>query len=72
MSNLKFGLPEIRNTRRYFPYVTAGEQAEFGLSMVAYRVRELTFDNRYTIAPPLIPLPEVKLQKRYVEPLSFG
>ena len=70
-SKLKFGLPEVRNTRRYFPYITAGELTEFGLPMVAYRVRELTFDSRYTIAPPLIPLPEVKLQKRYVEPLSF-
>ena len=70
-SKLKFGLPEVRNTRRYFPYITAGELTEFGLPMVAYRVRELTFDSRYTIAPPIISLPEVKLQKRYVEPLSF-
>ena len=38
--------------------------------MVAYRVRNIEIERRYSIAPPLIPLPEVKQWRRYVEPVG--
>ena len=65
-----YGLATVKNTRRYYPYITLGEQVEWGLPMVAYRVRNIEIERRYSIAPPLIPLPEVKQWRRYVEPLG--
>ena len=65
-----YGLATVKNTRRYYPYITLGEQIEWGLPMVAYRVRNIEIERRYSIAPPLIPLPEVKQWRRYVEPLG--
>lgn len=65
-----YGLVTVKNTRRYYPYITLGEQIEWGLPMVAYRVRNIEIERRYSIAPPLIPLPEVKQWRRYVESIG--
>jgi hypothetical protein len=40
--------------------------------MVASARRTLSFEYLYTIAPPPIPLPEIKLRTRYVEPVGFN
>ncbi len=55
------------NTRRYFPYITGGDQQIIGTPMVADRIREVTFESRYGIAPPVPTGPEVKLHTRYIE-----
>lgn len=65
-----FGEAIFENTRRYFRWIGNFDASEFGQAMVAYRVRELTFEGRYTIGAPVIPLPEVKLHTRYVEPVG--
>lgn len=61
-----FGSGALANTRRYFPYITAGDQSSQGAPMVAYAVRSLVADSRYAIHPPLVPMPEVKLHTRHV------
>ena len=62
-----FGQAEVVNLRRTYRLVGFEAQA-FGYPMVAFAVRELTFESRYGIAPPAIPLPVVDLYTRYVEP----
>lgn len=62
------GLATLENTRRYFPYISGGDQQIIGTPMVADRIRTLSFESRYGISPPQIDLPEVKLHTRYVEP----
>lgn len=59
------------NTRRYFPYITGGDQQIIGTPMVADRIREITFESRYGIAPPVPAGPEVKLHTRYIEPSAL-
>lgn len=60
----------LENTRRYRK--TEGFQdSAFGYPMIADRVRELTFEQRYGIHPPVLPLPDVRLHTRYVEPTGM-
>jgi len=66
-----FGDNVPANNRRYFPYITAGDQQIISAPMVAFAIREVAQDSRYAIAPPLVPLPGVKLHTRYVEPLGY-
>lgn len=61
-----FGTAEVVNTRRYRSVQGFDAQA-MGFPFVAYRVRELTFESRYGIAPPVIALPDVRLNTRYVD-----
>lgn len=56
------------NTRRYFPYITGGDQQIIGTPMVADAIRTVAQDSRYAITPPLVQLPWVKLHTRYIEP----
>lgn len=65
-----FGTPHVENTRRNFRFIGMGEQSLFGQAMVSDAVRTLSFEHRYTIAPPQIPLPTVKLGTRYIEPVG--
>lgn len=71
-----FGLGSIENNRRYRK-AQGFETIEIGHPFIAYRIRELTFENRYSIGPVRIDLPKVELFKRYIEPQgmyfeSFG
>lgn len=61
-----FGTAEVVNTRRYRSVQGFDAQA-MGFPFVAYRVRELTFESRYGIAPPVIALPDVRLNTCYVD-----
>lgn len=70
MTATQFGQAALENNRRYFPYITAADQSAFGTPMIADRIRTLEFESRYSIAPPLIRLPEVKLYTRYLEPVG--
>ncbi len=62
-----FGICAIANTRRYFNRIGNFESLEFGKPMIADRIRTLKFEQRYTISPPIIPLPIVDLYTRYIE-----
>ena len=63
----RFGTAALVNTRRYFPYIGGFDASWLGYPMVAPRVRTVSFDPRYAIAPPLVRMPEVKLHTRYVD-----
>lgn len=66
-----FGIPYVENTRRIYRFISFGEQTLFGKSMVSHAVRGIRIEEGYSIAPPVIPMPEVKLGVRYVEPRSI-
>ncbi len=62
-----FGNAEMVSTRRYLDRIGRIESQEFGLGMIAYRIRTLDIEKRYSIAPPIIRLPTVDLYTRYIE-----
>lgn len=62
-----FGIATILNTRRYFNRIGNFESLEFGNPMIADRIRTLRFEQRYTIAPPYIPIHKIHLHTRYIE-----
>lgn len=66
-----FGTPNFQNTRRNFRFIGMGEQSVFGKGMVSHAIRGIRIQEEYSIAPPVIPMPEVKLGVRYVEPRSI-
>lgn len=61
------GNADLINTRRYYRSVGRIESQEFGTSMIAYRIRTIDIEKRYSIAPPIIRMPTVDLHTRYVE-----
>lgn len=65
-----FGTGALVNTRRLLKALGA-ETREHGFPMVAYRIREIGFDPRYTIASPRIELPKVFNSDSYIEPLGL-
>lgn len=62
-----FGIGTILNTRRYFNRIGNFESLAMGSPMVADRIRTLKFEQRYTIAPPYIPIHRIDLHTRYIE-----
>lgn len=62
-----FGVASILNTRRYFNRIGNFESLEMGTPMIADRIRTLKFEQRYTIAPPYIPIHRIDLYTRYIE-----
>jgi len=64
--NSLFGVSSLLNTRRYLDRIGRIETQEFGEPMVAFRIRTLTIEKRYTIEPPIIRLPTIDLWTRYV------
>ena len=65
-----FGKAVLTNNRRFFNRIGNFESLVFGRPMVAYRVRRLEFEPRYTISPPVLAMPKVDLNTRYIEPIS--
>lgn len=62
-----FGVCNILNTRRSFNRIGNFESLEMGRPMIADRIRTLKFEQRYTIAPPYIPIHRIDLHTRYIE-----
>lgn len=67
VSTQSFGLANIANNRRYYNRIGNFESLEFGKPMIADRIRTLKFEQRYTIAPPYIPIHRIDLYTRYIE-----
>ncbi|ELW85676.1 hypothetical protein ACINWC743_A0734 [Acinetobacter sp. WC-743] len=63
----RFGTAYVENTRRNFRFIGLGVQSIYGNAMVSDAIRTLGFEQRFTIAPPIISLPEVKYGRRFVE-----
>jgi len=66
-----FGTTHVENTRRYYRFISFGELSLFGKPTISHAVRHLRIQSDYSIAPPVIPMPEVKLGVRYIEPESI-
>ncbi|WP_336034711.1 hypothetical protein [Acinetobacter bereziniae] len=64
---LRFGTAHVENIRRNFRFIGLGVQSIYGNAMISDAIRTLGFEQRYTIAPPIISLPEVKYGRRFVE-----
>lgn len=62
-----YGDAELKNTRRYFPWIGGLFSEKQGIPMIAYRVRSIEFEPRYSIAPPRIQLHVVDLYTRYID-----
>ncbi len=72
-----WGKPSVMNTRREYRWVGAFESMLFGTPMVAFRIRKLAIESRYSIGPIYLPIPKVHLHTRYIDPpgsdlLAFG
>lgn len=56
----------VVNTRREYRNVGRIDSLETGTPMIAYRIRTIDIEPRYSIAPPQINLPTIDLHTRYV------
>lgn len=65
------GVASLENNRRVFRGIGGIEALSVGVPFIAFRIRGIEFDPRYTIAPPEFPLPEAKLFTRYITPPGF-
>lgn len=63
----RFGTSSVENTRRNFRFIGLGVQSIYGNTMVSEAIRTLSFEQRFTISPPIISLPEVKYGRRFIE-----
>ena len=57
----------VVKTRREYRNVGRIDSLETGTPMIAYRIRTIDIEPRYSIAPPQINLPTVDLYTRYIE-----
>lgn len=68
----EFGHPALENRSRLYDKVGNFDSMAVGAPMVADSIRTLSFESRYSVEPPPLPLPEVKLHTRYIEYVSAG
>ena len=66
-----WGNATVVNNRREYRWVGAFDSFRSGTPMVAFKVRNLNIESRYSINPPYIPLPKFDLHTRYIEPIGF-
>ena len=64
----QWGNAALVNTRRQYRWVGAFDSMVFGQPMIAFRIRKLSLENRYSIYQPSMPLPKVDLYTRYIDP----
>jgi len=62
-----FGESEAEKTRRYFDRIGGLQSEQISTPMISFRIRELVFEPRYSIAPPRIQLHIVKQYTRYID-----
>lgn len=60
-----FGIPNTVKTRRYYNNIGGVESFESGVAMIAYRIRRVDIETRYSIAPPQIKLPTIDTLTKY-------
>lgn len=73
----QWGKPSVVNTRREYRWIGAFDSMAFGQPMIAFRIRKLSMESRYSIGPIYLPIPKVHLHTRYIDPpgsdlLAFG
>ena len=67
-----FGRAQVENRSRKIDYIGGFDSAWCGYAFIAPRVRQIGFESRYSIEPPRIDLPNVRLHTRYVEPVAIA
>lgn len=67
-----FGRPKVESNRRSLRWLGNWDSQEFGTAWLDDAVRSVTVERRWSIEPPPVPMPEVKLQTRYIEQYSHG
>jgi hypothetical protein len=65
----QFGMAALANTRRYRQLV-GWDSAMVNYPMITYAVRGIEIGGLHVIAPPPVPMPDVRLHTRYADP--FG
>ncbi|HCG0442323.1 TPA: hypothetical protein NI991_006749, partial [Pseudomonas aeruginosa] len=55
---------------RYFDRIGGFDSVDIGIAFIDFAIRGISIEPRYSIEPPDIKLPEVKLYTRYVDPVS--
>lgn len=70
MDALKIGLHKTETNLREYRFISLGEQSLYGKAMISDAIRTLSFESRFTIAPPQIMLPNIKLGQRYIDMLG--
>lgn len=71
-SQQAFGQHALENRSRLYDKVGNFDTLATGTPMVAPAIRGIAFEQRYSIEPPPIAMPGVKLHTRYVEYVSGG
>lgn len=66
VTHTSIGNAEAVKTRRYYSSVGRIFSQEFSDPMIAYRIRTLDIEKRYSIAPPIIPMPAFDLRTKYI------
>ena len=69
--NTLHGEPEAVNTRRYYNNIGRLDSLEISAPMIAYRIRTIDIESRYSIEPPQINLPTVDLFTRYIAGIGY-
>lgn len=70
MDALKIGLHKTETNLREYRFISLGEQSLYGKAMISDAIRTLSFESRFTIAPPQIMLPNIRLGRRYIDMLG--
>lgn len=60
-----FGLADAVKTRRYYDHIGMIDSLDAGVPMIAYRIRKIDIESRYSIAPPYIALPTIDTLTKY-------
>lgn len=66
-----YGKPLVESNRRYFKNIGGFDSLEISSPMISHAIRTLSFDERYSIAPPQINLPTIDTYNKYIEPAGF-
>ena len=61
----------VENTRRYFNRIGNFDSLEAGQPFIADAIRELSIERRYSIEPPLVPMPLIDHRVKYIEPAGL-
>lgn len=64
------GSPDVETNRKSYK-LQGWESEELGTPMISFLIRNITFESRYGIAPPIINLPTVDLHTKYIDVFPF-
>lgn len=66
------GKPALENTRRYYQWIGAIDSLSISTPMISFRIRDIDVEKRYSIGPPIMPMPTFDLKTKYIECAGFN